>query len=281
MHKNIYVIILLSAVFTSCSKSSSTDPIETSGGFTLLTYNVAGLPQGVSPSNPEKNIPLMSPILNKYDIVLVQEDFVYHNELKSKAQHLFQTESNNGPGQFNFGDGLNRFSIFPFTSFRREQWSACSNDDGNDCLAKKGFSVGRTQVASGVEIDIYNLHLDSGGSQEDLAARDSQVEQVLAAINSRSSGRAVIVAGDINLNVESRPGDVQLFQRLLESAGLTDACQALSCDTELVDRILFRSSASLNLKATSWKIDNEFVDEQGVKLSDHNAVGVTFTWEVQ
>src|SRR5690349_21383843 len=44
------------------------DPI---GRFTLLTYNVAGLPQLVSPSSPRLNVPLVSPLLNHYDIALV------------------------------------------------------------------------------------------------------------------------------------------------------------------------------------------------------------------
>jgi len=281
MRKEIYLLAIIPAILISCSNKATIDPTETSSEFSVLSYNVAGLPQGVSSSNPEKNTLLMSPLLNKYDIVLVQEDFVFHDDLKSKAQHPFQSESNNGPGQFDFGDGLNRFSGFPFISFRRQQWTACSDNNGNDCLAKKGFSAGRTQLTSGVEIDIYNLHMDSGGTQDDWTARNSQVGQLLAEINSRSAGRAVIVAGDVNLNIANRPEDAQILQTLLDGAGLTDACQALSCGIDLVDRILFRSRHSLNLQAISWKIDSEFVDEQGAALSDHNAVGVNFKWQVQ
>ncbi len=281
MPKEIYLLAIVPAILISCSKKTTTEPTETSGEFSLLSYNIAGLPQGISPSNPEKNTPLMSPLLNKYDIVLVQEDFVFHNELKSEAKHAFQSDSNNGPGQFDFGDGLNRFSGFPFTPFRRQPWTVCSDNSGNDCLAKKGFSSGRTQLASGVEIDIYNLHMDSGNTQEDWTARNSQVRQLLMEINSRSGGRAVIVAGDINLNIENRPEDVQLLQTLLDGAGLTDACQVLSCGINLVDRILFRGRHLLDLQAISWKIDSDFVDEQGIALSDHNAVGVSFKWQVQ
>src|SRR3954464_1761273 len=63
--------------------SVSTESIEVAHGgqFRLLTYNVAGLPQVVSPSTPRQNIPLVSPLLNAYDVVLVQEDFSYHELL--------------------------------------------------------------------------------------------------------------------------------------------------------------------------------------------------------
>lgn len=216
--------------------------------------------------------------MNKYDIALVQEDFVYHEQLKSKAQHSYQSEPNNGPGQFEFGDGLNRFSFFPFTVLRREAWSVCSNETGNDCLAKKGFSVAETAIAPGVVVDVYNLHLDSGHSQEDIDARNGQIQQLLAMIHSRSDGKPLIIAGDTNLDTDNREQDGQLLHSLLTHAGLTDVCRSLSCGRESVDRVLFRSSDSVDLKPTSWAIDSEFVDEQGHKLSDHFAIRVSFNW---
>ena len=39
-----------------------------SGELTLPSYNVAGLPQGLSKSNPERNIPLISPLLNRWSL---------------------------------------------------------------------------------------------------------------------------------------------------------------------------------------------------------------------
>ena len=48
---------------------------STSGAFSYLTYNVAGLPQEVSSENPEEHIPLISPLLEPFDVVVTQEDF--------------------------------------------------------------------------------------------------------------------------------------------------------------------------------------------------------------
>ena len=41
---------------------------QASGTFDSLTYNVAGLPQGISGSDPENNIPQISPLLKQATI---------------------------------------------------------------------------------------------------------------------------------------------------------------------------------------------------------------------
>lgn len=279
--ESCFIFLVFCTLFTSCSDNKPTTLTESSDSFSLLTYNVAGLPQGISPSNPEKNIPLISPLLNKFDVALVQEDFFFHNELMAQAEHPYKSKPESGNSQILFGDGLNRFSMFPLSNFQRKAWQTCSNDRGNDCLALKGFSVAETEIAPGVTIDVYNLHMDSGGSQSDIDSRRMQIAQLLQTIKTRSAGKAVIVAGDTNLNTELRAADAEMLQSLLDGAALTDACRFLACSAEMVDRVLFRKSASLMLKATSWKIDPDFVDEEGNKLSDHFAVAVDFDWALR
>ena len=252
-----------------------------SGEFAVLTYNVAGLPQGISPSNPHKNMPLISPLLNQFELALVQEDFYYHDQLQAQAQHPYKSIPKAPASQFIEGDGLNHFSAFPFSRFMREPWQHCSNEGGNDCLAKKGFSAAETEIAEGVTIDVYNLHLDSGGSDEDFVARDRQVAQLIHRIKARSAGQALIVVGDTNLHTESRDPDAVFLQTLLDEVELIDACRALGCGSEHVDRVLFRSSDALLLTPLSWQLDPDFVDEQGHSLSDHPAVGVVFQWQFQ
>jgi len=278
LQKLCTTLLLTALLFCRCAENK---PIaeQTAGDFTLLTYNVAGLPQGISPSNPKKNMPIISPKLNKFDIALVQEDFVYHNELKSKANQPYQSQPQIDCLPHFVTDGLNRFSKFPFGELYRKAWETCSNDKGNDCLAAKGFTLAKTEIAPGVFIDIYNVHLDSGGSPNDTEARRSQVAQLLQAISIRSFGNAVIIAGDLNLNTTDRPNDVKIFETLLTSAGLTDVCRSLFCGTELVDRVLFRNGNYLALTAVSWELDKNFVDVVGQHLSDHSAVSVRFGWE--
>src|SRR5688572_5820705 len=65
-----------SAPIVSPDGSPPPPPIAPSAGtIRFLTYNVAGLPEGVSKSHPAANTPLMSPLLNDFDLVVVQEDF--------------------------------------------------------------------------------------------------------------------------------------------------------------------------------------------------------------
>src|SRR5690242_3764245 len=66
----------------------------TGGTFKLLTYNVAGLPEGISGSHPLVDLPLISPLLNGYDMVAVQENFTwadYPQRLSSAARHPYKS----------------------------------------------------------------------------------------------------------------------------------------------------------------------------------------------
>ena len=265
-------------VMTTCAPAAAT-----SGNFTMLTYNVAGLPQGISMSNPEVNLPLISPLLNSYTIVAAQENFTfsdYPQKLRSAATHMYISTPKPAGGGSDLGDGLNRFSdiCFQDQDLHREAWTDCFGTltNGADCLTSKGFSVVEHHLADGVVIDIYNLHMDAGGSVDDQAARANQVDQILADIATRSANEAIIVAGDTNLGASEPPLD-----KLLNDAGLTDTCRALSCGDERIDRIMFRSSTNLTLTPSNWRIATEFVDGGGTDLSDHKAVAVDFAWQTQ
>lgn len=247
-----------------------------SGAITVLSYNVAGLPQGISGSNPEVNMPLISPLLNNYDLVLVQEDFYYHEELIADAEHPYQSERS-GDGVNDLGDGLNRFSQSLFGPHTRVKWEACYGQitNGSDCLAPKGFAVAEHELAPGVFVDVYNLHMDAGRDPEDVAARAEQALQLAETLADRSAGKAVIIGGDTNMKAE----DEANLQGLIDAAGLTDTCRALGCGEELrIDRILFRSSDDVAFEVQSWALDLSFVDADGVDLSDHEAVAVELTW---
>lgn len=248
------------------------------GTVTLLSYNVAGLPEGISPSSPRRNIPQISPLLNGYDLVLVQEDFVFHEELVRDVQHAHRSSPGRLAHPFDVGDGLNRLSRFPIHGHRRETWSACHGvvNGGADCLASKGFSVATHEIAPGVLLDVYDLHMDAGNSDGDRAARRRQSDQLLAAIASRSVGRALVVAGDFNM----KRRDEATFARLLRRAGLSCACRASGCDEPYrIDKVLFRSAPNLRLTPRSIRFEEHFVDADGRRLSDHQALAVDLQWE--
>jgi hypothetical protein len=248
-----------------------------SGSFELLTYNVAGLPEGISRSHPLANLPRIGELLNRYDIALVQEDFAYPRELRRGLRLPFASAPFVRSG-LDYGDGLSQFARLPFSDFRRETWASCHGvvDSFFDCLTPKGFTSSRQSLADGAVVHVYNLHMDAGWSPEDRVARAAQVEQLIEAIQRDSQGQAVIVGGDTNILRRER----SVLDRFMQLTGLADACAETRCpEPGRIDRVLYRSSGELQLRPTRWRIASEFVDAARRPLSDHQAVAVRFAWQ--
>jgi hypothetical protein len=270
----------------------------TSGELLALSYNVAGLPEPLSGSHPLVNTPIISPLLNPYDLVLVQESWQtpdpntfaplrgYHELLVVDATHPYKSvplpqplgSDPARPTAF-LADGLAVFSRAPFTGVQHDPWDSCW-ETAADCLARKGFMVARTTFAPGVTIDVYTLHLEAGGDPEDEVVREQNVTELVALINTYSAGRPLIVGGDFNLHTDDEP-DSTTFQRLLMETGLSDVCAALSCaQPGRIDKFLFRSAAGITITPLSWQFETAtFVDPMGDPLSDHDPLAVRFRWE--
>lgn len=251
-----------------------------SGRLRLITYNVAGLPDGVSTAHPSRNMPLIGRLLNGYDLALIQEDFAYAAELRSELAFPYTSEAFVRGRRMDFGDGLSLFAAQRFSDYQREAWRACNGvvDSFFDCLTPKGFSFARLRLAPNVTVDVYNVHLDAGWSAADRAAREAQIEQLLAALRTRSQGHAVLLAGDTNIPSSQRG----LLERLQREGELRDACTALGCpEPGRIDRVLFRSNAELRWTPRQWRVERRFVDPQQQPLSDHLAVSVEFDWSAK
>jgi Endonuclease/Exonuclease/phosphatase family len=267
----------------------------TSGTFTAITYNVAGLPDVLSGSNPDVNTALIGPKLNAYDLVLLQESWLtpdpnplaplrtYHEILVAGSTLPFKSVPLPAPIGSDplrpsaiLSDGLNRFANLSFEPVVRQRWTNCG-EASQDCLALKGFSMSRTTLAPGVTVDIYNLHMDAGGV--DSAFRAENVAQLSAYIEANSEGNAVIVGGDFNLKLDREP-DITQFSTLLLRGALTDACTALACsEPNRIDKFLYRSNSNVTITPTSWtNADPDFTRADGEPLSDHDPVVVDFEW---
>lgn len=248
------------------------------GSFTLLTYNVAGLPNIISPSYPATNTPIISPLLNHYDVAMVQEDFYYHAELIGQARHDFRSEHRSGFGLPS--DGLGVLSRFALGGARHVPWTDCNGylQDYSDCLADKGFYFSEITLAPGVELHAYNVHAEAGRSAADERVRRANFEQLAAYIQENSAGQAILVAGDTNLYLSSAE-DRKTFARFMANSELEDACGEHSAREDEIDRVLFRGSAQTRLSASGWRRDTRFVDRDGRALSDHPAIGVELTWQ--
>lgn len=244
------------------------------GQFSFMTYNVAGLPEGLSSGDPVPHMPQISPLLNAYDLVVAQEDFFYHAELSGEAEHPHQSSPwSEKPSFADIGDGLNRFSQFPFELHERVAWYACHggvSDCASDCLATKGWSYARHTIVDGFELDIYNLHHEAGGCDMDVEIRDQATDDLIAAVMERSGSRPVIIAGDYNLHA-SDAVDLEVLERMAEQLDLEDACWALDCASNSIDRVFFRGSDNVEITVSDWEQPAEFVDalDDNGPLSDH------------
>ncbi|MFJ8624986.1 jacalin-like lectin [Kitasatospora sp. NPDC093550] len=267
------------------------------GSFSVLTYNVAGLPQVLSSASTDRqsSTTAIGGRLAPYDVVNVQEDFNYHAALYAADTHPYRTATSGGAG---IGSGLNTLSGLAYDTddFERVKWKDCQLDSG-DCLTPKGFTFLRTRLAEGVYVDFYNLHANAGTNPGDEAARAANLAQLTGYIRAHSAGNAVVVMGDTNTRYTRAEDTIAAFaadNRLtdawvrLERGGVAPArgTDPLLCDQnaptdtcEIVDKVLYRSSALVSLTATSYANKHaDFLDASGTMLSDHDPVAVGFTW---
>ncbi|MGW3096943.1 jacalin-like lectin [Streptomyces sp. NPDC001102] len=271
-----------------------------SGSFSVLSYNVAGLPESLSSASTPRDTSTtaIGQRIAPYDIVHVEEDFNYHAYLYAgDTAHAYRTPTSGGAG---IGSGLNTLSKIPYDTddFERVHWNSCQVDSG-DCLTPKGFTFMRERLAEGVYVDFYNLHTNAGTNDGDEASRADNLNQLTAFIKSHSAGNAVVVMGDTNTRYTRSADTIAEFA---SANGLTDAwvqlirggtppakgSDALVCDQsgatvpntcEVVDKVLYRGSKLVSLNATSYNNEHaKFLTDGGLMLSDHDPITVGFTW---
>jgi hypothetical protein len=259
---------------------------QISGDFSVLTYNIAGLPFPLSSAiYPRyKYTTEIGKRINAFDVVNVQEDFAYNDYLIEDSKLSWRTAPQPSflyPIGVPFSDGLNTLAEFKVKRVDRRTWYKCTADN---CLTAKGFTYSQLQLPGGETIDFYNLHANTNGGP----VSADNMAQLANYIQRNSEGRAVIVTGDTNL----RYSDDHTLLRFEHNTGLTDAWVQLengrteppfspTCDDtdkcELLDKIFYRSGQAVTLQATSYHNERaRFLNSDGKPLSDHNPPAVTF-----
>lgn len=288
---------LLSTLFSSAALAAS------SGTFTILSMNVAGLPAILNsndvPGDKADNANQIGTYFAEYgyDIIHVQEDFNYHAYIYATDNHTYRTATSGGVP---FGSGLNTLANYPWdeSTFARVKWNECYLSSG-DCLTPKGFTYMRMTIASSFTVDVYNLHTDAGDEAGDISARAANLQQVADYISANSAGQPVLVFGDTNsrytrtgdgIRVLSTQNDLTDVWVELEMNGIapTEGSDALLCDNpstvltcEIVDKVFYRSGDSVQLTAASFDYAGEkFLQSNGSVLSDHDPVLVGFEWSL-
>lgn len=270
-------------------------PVEhvKSGRLHLLTYNVAGLPDIVSSADESRTVSMqqIGRLMGRYDIVNLQEDFNFHEEV-CKFNTLRHKTTTKGAALF--GDGLNSFSKYPMHSLSRIAWRACA---GMDCLTPKGFSKIRVQIAQSVFVDVYNVHMTSGVTPQAIRARRDNFEQLTAYIATKSIGLPLIVMGDFNAFHAYTDDVVSAFMEenrmddtwvLSQNAGTTPVASShflipdkLHIDdaVESLDKVMYRGTDKVQFHPVRYHVEKElFQSERNRPLSDHLAVSAELFW---
>ncbi|MFF1292598.1 MULTISPECIES: jacalin-like lectin [unclassified Streptomyces] len=300
MRRLLACLTTAAAVLGGLTAAAPSAAAADSGTFSVLSYNVAGLPEAISsaPTPRESATTAIGGRIAPYDIVHAQEDFNYHASLyAADTAHAHRTATSGGAA---IGSGLNTLSKIPYDEddFERVRWNTCTYGSG-DCLTPKGFTFMRERLAEGVYVDFYNLHTNAGTNADDLAARASNLSQLTDFIATHSAGNAVVVMGDTNTRY-TRSGDT--IAEFAAANGLTDTwvqlirggsapakgSDALVCDQtgttvpntcEVVDKILYRGSKLVSLNATSYNNEHsKFLTDDGLMLSDHDPLTAGFSW---
>jgi len=272
--------LLLSLV--ACSGSGEPQPAD-DGAFSVLTYNVHGLPSSITGDDTTARIEAIAPLLGSFDVVGLQEDFIDSNHavLEAASEHPLRIRFSELYDEDRvYGSGLALWSPFVDVERRQIHYGSCHGllDAASDCFASKGFQALRQQLSLGVEVDFYNTHLEAGGGDQDNAVRAQQVAMLLESLGGWSAGRAVVFTGDFNLH-GGDPDDLPLLALLTGEGGLSDSCVVVDCpEPDRIDRLFYRSGEGVLLDAVDWNHEQQFVDSSGVDLSDHDALSARLRW---
>jgi len=274
----------------------------------VLSYNIHGLPAWIAWDEPGVRSPRIGKLLNAYDVVLLQEDFVYHALLAREASHVIIRRGNRARSKLfglaspvcgTCGSGLTLLANFSpnlLLALDRQAFPICSGwlGSGQDCWVSKGVLHARLQLPNQAQVDFYTLHLDAGLSDEDHAARRQQLQFVQQYVKTHSETQAVVIGGDFNIGSQdlddAQNSDLAKDRALLDefSASLqlrnSHAQSRPFGSRPAVDYILYRSGGGVQLQLLEAGIAEEFVlngpgqkeHTEHLPLSDHPALMTRF-----
>lgn len=272
------------------SRGGSADSLAEGRELSLLTLNVSGIPGWVSRDDPKSRMAAIGRLANAYDVALFQEDFLYHDELAAALDHAFLARGGGARSRLfslvpflcgSCGSGLSvaaRIAPDDLLELTRRPFGGCVGwfEAKNDCWTNKGIMALRLKLSEQAELDLYTLHMEAGRGDADRAVRLSQLENLARTVEAYSRGRAVILAGDFNLNW-FRTADRALLEAFTTRLGLRDsrAWPESGGPSWRVDYILYRAGPGLALDLLeAGPADRS--GSTGARLSNHPALAARF-----
>ncbi|MCB9665820.1 MAG: endonuclease/exonuclease/phosphatase family protein [Alphaproteobacteria bacterium] len=278
---------LLPLLLLAACGQEPTEALPEPEPFTVLTYNVHGLPDMITAG--DHTLPIgermarIAPLLAPFDLVGLQEDFdaAQHATLVGEADHPVRHwfDARVAPERA-YGSGLAQLTrLGTEVDYEEVFYEACHGlvDAASDCLASKGLQVLTLDLGGDARLTWLNTHHEAGGGSTDEEVREGQVDQVLALLAALPENHAVVFTGDFNLSRRDPPDVVQLDRYV--DAGLRNACDEVDCpEPERIDMVWVRDGTSMSLQVEDWAVQEQLVDETGEALSDHEGIGVTLSW---
>lgn len=331
MRKSILMQITLFFLLISTSVQA-----QQAEEFSVATLNIDGLPKKILVFNVNADGPgdegtsrIGKYLMQKnYDIVCMQEDFNYHGVLAPWLEDTYKFDTWSGavgidlPGKkIDFLHAQNeRFECdglgacwkndIMITSTERVKWESSFGKFSHaaDELVTKGFRRYEATLPSGIQLLIYNMHMDAssladekeGKDSMDLAARQSEWQQLKNDVLDHLDSRPIIIMGDLNsyycrdhiqkqfiddiaATGKGTASDVWIE---LEKGGTYPApvdtivyCeeQYNLLDGEALDKIIYINPVSgTQIKPLSVILDKEGYQYNGKALGDHYPLSATF-----
>lgn len=300
---------------------------EQLGTFRCAALNVDGLPAKLSVAGIEISLNPDSKggdgayaigkkaVEKEWDFFAVSEDFNFNDELMAPL-----TEAGYSAGTYRGNISVTAGAVLNFTQQKpvtntdglnliwnkdmtvgNEYFNKWNDhygytEDGADGLINKGYRFYTVEVAKDIVIDLYILHMDAEVSEGDLAARESQLNQLVADIVSLTDKRPKIVMGDTNCRyTRDRLKDLFLTAINADERYTINDCwvekyrrglppvygaNALMVDKmgykygEIVDKMFYinHKDSPYKLTLNDFYVDTEFNNEAGEPLADHYPV---------
>ncbi|MBQ0074814.1 MAG: hypothetical protein KBT34_11545 [Prevotella sp.] len=306
------------------------------GTFKCAALNVDGLPASVSIAtykinlNPDSKGGEGAAAIGRkavemgWDFFGVSEDFNYNTELMAPLTEAgYQAMTYKGEIKVSFGSITNYLASRPVVDtdglnliYSKDmivgnefinKWNDHYGytDDGADGLINKGFRFYTVEVAPGIVIDVYILHMDAEVSEGDIAARESQMNQLVTDLVNNKNNHPKIVMGDTNcrytrdklkkLFIDAVNADERYtikdcwIQKCKFGSYPAYGSDALMVDQlgyvrgEIVDKMFYinHKDSPYFLECKSFKVDTDFKNEAGEPLADHFPVVGEFAYSVK
>lgn len=250
----------------------------------ILTYNIHALSPLVARDNPKSRVKRIIENTKEYDIILLQENWIFSNQKLSTSLFeytVFSSESSKFIWPVSVlinpnGSGLSTAikKSLEVAEVSENHYGDCNGWIGaaNDCFASKGFMYMVLNI-NGQRVDLYNTHLDAGNKNKDRSVRRKQLAELTEFVTLNSNEVPLIIAGDFNVNYFEEDG----FEVMLKFANnlnlsIYNWAQGNSESQEILDYIIFRGSDRLSLNLIEYDIDHKLAD-----LSDHPAIRAKFS----